>query len=61
MTIECQRTDAVIETYDDLGATPPRYTMLTVRGVVLHLINEYAHHNGHADLLRENLDGRIGY
>ena len=29
------------------------------RGMV-HMIEEYARHNGHADLLRERIDGRVG-
>jgi uncharacterized damage-inducible protein DinB len=32
----------------------------SVREVLVHLIEEYARHNGHADLLRERIDGRIG-
>ena len=32
----------------------------SVRWVYLHLIEEYARHNGHADLLRERLDGTTG-
>jgi hypothetical protein len=28
--------------------------------VFLHMIGEYARHNGHADLLREHIDGAIG-
>jgi hypothetical protein len=28
--------------------------------IYLHLIGEYARHNGHADLLREALDGVTG-
>lgn len=31
-----------------------------VRDVVVHLIEEYARHCGHADLLRECIDGRVG-
>ena len=31
-----------------------------VRGVVVHMIEEYARHAGHADLLRECIDGRTG-
>ena len=31
-----------------------------MRNVVVHMIEEYARHNGHADLLRERIDGRIG-
>jgi len=33
---------------------------LDVRWVVLHMIEEYARHNGHADLLREAIDGATG-
>ncbi|WP_127479612.1 DinB family protein [Nocardioides pantholopis] len=36
------------------GRTP------TVRAVILDLIEEYARHVGHADLLREAVDGRVG-
>jgi uncharacterized damage-inducible protein DinB len=32
----------------------------TLRWVLLHLIEEYARHNGHADFLREAIDGRTG-
>lgn len=31
-----------------------------VRDVLVHLIEEYARHAGHADLLREAIDGRVG-
>ena len=33
---------------------------LDVRWVYLHMIEEYARHNGHADLLRELVDGTTG-
>ncbi len=32
----------------------------TLRWIYLHLIEEYARHNGHADLLRERIDGATG-
>jgi uncharacterized damage-inducible protein DinB len=32
----------------------------SVRWVYLHMIEEYARHNGHADLLRERIDGTTG-
>ncbi|WP_203907441.1 DinB family protein [Rhizocola hellebori] len=32
----------------------------TLRWIYLHMIEEYARHNGHADLLRERLDGTTG-
>ncbi len=33
---------------------------LSLRWIVCHLIEEYARHNGHADLLRESIDGLAG-
>jgi hypothetical protein len=30
------------------------------REVLGHMIQEYARHNGHADFLRERIDGRVG-
>ncbi|MER5883318.1 DinB family protein [Streptomyces sp. NPDC001941] len=33
---------------------------LSLRYVLTHMIEEYARHNGHADLLREALDGTVG-
>jgi len=32
----------------------------SLRRVLLHLIQEYARHNGHADLIREGIDGVTG-
>ena len=32
----------------------------TVREMLLDMIEEYARHTGHADLLRESVDGRVG-
>ena len=33
---------------------------ITLRWIYLHMIEEYARHNGHADLLRERIDGVTG-
>jgi uncharacterized damage-inducible protein DinB len=33
---------------------------VSLREVLVHMIEEYARHNGHADLLRERIDGRVG-
>jgi hypothetical protein len=30
------------------------------REVLLHMVEEYARHCGHADFLRERIDGRVG-
>jgi hypothetical protein len=36
------------------GETP------SLRWIVTHMIEEYARHNGHADLMREAIDGETG-
>jgi uncharacterized damage-inducible protein DinB len=33
---------------------------VSLRWVLVHMIEEYARHNGHADFLRERLDGAVG-
>jgi len=33
---------------------------VSLRWILVHLIEEYARHNGHADLLRERIDGAVG-
>jgi uncharacterized damage-inducible protein DinB len=38
----------------------PRQGTTSVRWVLVHLVEEYARHNGHADLLRERIDGATG-
>jgi len=42
----------------DLDLTGPEGEVL--REVLVHMIEEYARHNGHADFLRERIDGRVG-
>jgi hypothetical protein len=32
----------------------------SLRWIIVHMIEEYARHNGHADLLRESIDGVTG-
>jgi uncharacterized damage-inducible protein DinB len=46
---------------DALSARPTRRgEHFTLRWVVLHMLEECARHNGHADLLRESIDGVTG-
>jgi uncharacterized damage-inducible protein DinB len=55
---ECRLADealAAAPSYDD--TITARTDVMSVRTVVLHMIEEYAQHNGHADLLRERVDG----
>ncbi|HEX6756075.1 MAG TPA: DinB family protein [Mycobacteriales bacterium] len=40
--------------------TGPQGRTYSLRWVYLHMIEEYARHNGHADLLRERIDGVTG-
>ncbi|MFC0624849.1 DinB family protein [Kribbella deserti] len=39
---------------------PNRPGPISLRWIYVHMIEEYARHNGHADLLRERIDGRTG-
>ncbi len=48
-------------TEGDLGrGVPHHHGVIGVRDVLVHVIEEYARHAGHADLLRECIDGRTG-
>jgi uncharacterized damage-inducible protein DinB len=44
---------------DDVGTRHNR-DRVSLRWVLVHMIEEYARHNGHADLLREAIDGTTG-
>ena len=47
---------------DDLAAKRSRRTgePISLRWILVHMIEEYARHNGHADLIRESIDGTTG-
>ncbi|MFI8965949.1 DinB family protein [Streptomyces sp. NPDC053493] len=46
---------------DELGAGKHRSgETFNLRWIYLHMIEEYARHNGHADLIRERIDGATG-
>ena len=46
---------------DSLGHEVPHGDgSVATRDVLVHVIEEYARHAGHADLLRECIDGRTG-
>ncbi|HEU5483872.1 MAG TPA: DinB family protein [Microlunatus sp.] len=59
LTREQAATDAVLAGYEDLG-TRLGPDQIAVRELYVHRIEEYARHCGHADLLRECIDGRVG-
>ncbi|MFC0672952.1 DinB family protein [Brachybacterium hainanense] len=56
---EQAQTDAALARYPDLG-TRLEPSGSSIREIRVHLIEEYARHCGHADLLRECVDGRVG-
>jgi uncharacterized damage-inducible protein DinB len=45
---------------DDLSPETPRKRHISLRWIYIHMIEEYARHNGHADLIRESIDGATG-
>lgn len=50
--------EAFVADTADLGTLGT--TQVQLRDVLVHMIEEYARHCGHADLLRERIDGRVG-
>lgn len=59
---QLQRLDATVARFDSLDDhAPVPFDALTVRSILMALVMEYARHNDHADLVRERLDGRVGY
>lgn len=44
----------------DVTGDEPGEGPVSLRWVLMHLVEEYARHNGHADLLREQIDGAVG-
>ena len=54
-------TDQFVAEAPDLDVTgDSRQGPVSLREVLVHMVEEYARHNGHADLLRERIDGRVG-
>ena len=62
------RSDAVVDDALRLGgldtesvlANPKTSEKFTLRWILAHMIEEYARHNGHADLIRQSVDGQTG-
>jgi hypothetical protein len=46
---------------DEVYFDPRREAEMNLRWVYSSMLQEYARHNGHADLLRERIDGRTGH
>jgi uncharacterized damage-inducible protein DinB len=68
-TERVERSRAVVDSRlahreaEALGETHPAWGgqgRVSLRWVLVHMIEEYARHNGHADLIRESIDGQTG-
>jgi uncharacterized damage-inducible protein DinB len=63
-TAECDLARQAVAACPSLDELARRRTQRgnagTLRWILVHMIEEYARHNGHADLLRERIDGAAG-
>jgi uncharacterized damage-inducible protein DinB len=58
---ECERARQAAAAAPSLEVTGLRQgEPVSLRWILVHMIEEYARHNGHADLLRERIDGAVG-
>ncbi|XVQ88013.1 DinB family protein [Microbispora siamensis] len=55
-----RRIEHAAESLDVIAYQPRWDEEVSLRLVMLHMIHEYARHNGHADFLREGVDGTVG-
>ena len=58
--VDLARTAARGRSLDDQFFNPHARVEMDLRWIFVHMIEEYARHNGHADLLRERIDGTTG-
>ena len=60
---ECERSRQIVamRNLDDTGRNRRSGRIMTLRWTLVHVVEEYSRHNGHADLLRERIDGAVGY
>jgi len=58
--VEASRALAAGRGLDEIVPRARRGEPLSLRWIYVHLIEEYARHNGHADLLRQRIDGAVG-
>jgi uncharacterized damage-inducible protein DinB len=60
---ECDRSRSLAAarvSLDDVGRALREGQQVSLRWILVHMVEEYARHNGHADLLRERIDGVVG-
>ncbi|KQV22243.1 MULTISPECIES: DinB family protein [unclassified Kitasatospora] len=61
---ECEHSRRIVAAAPTLEATGTHRATgnpISLRRILIHMLAEYARHNGHADLMRESLDGSTGY
>ncbi len=58
---ECEHSRAVAAAHDLNDTGLRRGEPCSLRWIYVHMIEEYARHNGHADLIRELVDGAVGW
>jgi len=59
--VEAADLDAAVPVPQDIPWFPKNQRAWSVRWVILHVINELARHAGHADIVRETIDGATMY
>ncbi|MGB6208957.1 DinB family protein [Mycobacterium sp.] len=59
--VETADLDAKVPVPTDIPWFPKDLDAWSVRWVILHVINELARHSGHADIIRESIDGATMY
>lgn len=59
--VETADLDAAVPVPQDIPWFPKNQRAWSVRWVILHVINELARHAGHADIVRETIDGATMY
>ena len=57
---QARRIEHAAESLDAVGYQPRWEEEVSLRMVMFHVFQEYARHNGHADFLREGVDGVVG-
>jgi uncharacterized damage-inducible protein DinB len=57
---DSRRIEREAESLDVAGYQPRWEEEVSLRMVMFHMLQEYARHNGHADFLREGVDGVVG-
>lgn len=61
---ECERSGEIVaaaRSLDETGVHRASGQPVSLRRILVNMIAEYARHNGHADLLRERIDGATGH